>query len=119
LCKVLVVDTYMKQEPHAPNEAIKEAIECHEDVEVRHAFMEAARIEQEAERADALCHLSRCTPERRSGGHAARKPKKQAAKYKVPKPSPPWSELTSASCSRNVRSWRAVALMALTKSRQF
>jgi hypothetical protein len=46
-------DTRMKQKVRALEEAVKQAIKCREDVEAEYALVEAARIEQEAELADA------------------------------------------------------------------
>ena len=46
-------DMRMKQKVRALEEAVKQAIKCREDVETEHAKLEAARVEQEAELADA------------------------------------------------------------------
>ncbi len=46
-------DTRMKQKVRALEEAIKQAIKCREDVETEYAVLEAARVEQQAELADA------------------------------------------------------------------
>ncbi|KAI9508093.1 hypothetical protein F5148DRAFT_1014159 [Russula earlei] len=46
-------DTRMKQKARALEEAVKQAIKCREDVEVEYGVLEAARVEQEAELADA------------------------------------------------------------------
>ena len=46
-------DTRMKQKVRALEEAVKQAIKCREDVETEYAVLEAARVEQETELADA------------------------------------------------------------------
>lgn len=46
-------DTRMKQKVRALEEAVKQAIKCREDVETEYAALEAARVDQEAELADA------------------------------------------------------------------
>ena len=46
-------DTRMKQKVRALEEAVKQAIKCREDVETEYAVLEAARVEQEADLADA------------------------------------------------------------------
>jgi hypothetical protein len=46
-------DTRMKQKARALEEAVKQAVKCREDVETEYAVLEAARVEQEAELADA------------------------------------------------------------------
>ena len=46
-------DTRMKQKARALEEAVKQAIKCREDVETEYVVLEAARVEQEAELADA------------------------------------------------------------------
>jgi hypothetical protein len=46
-------DMRMKQKVRALEEAVKQAIKCREDVETEYATLEAARIEQEEELADA------------------------------------------------------------------
>lgn len=46
-------DMRMKQKVRALEEAVKQAIKCREDVETEYAALEAARIEQEEELADA------------------------------------------------------------------
>ncbi|KAH9992288.1 hypothetical protein BJV77DRAFT_1183795 [Russula vinacea] len=46
-------DMRMKQKVRALEEAVKQAIKCREDVEAEHAKLEAARVEQGAELADA------------------------------------------------------------------
>lgn len=46
-------DTRMKQKVRALEEAVKQAIKCREDVETEYAVLDAARVDQEAELADA------------------------------------------------------------------
>jgi hypothetical protein len=46
-------DTRMKQKVRALEEAVKQAIKCREDVETEYTVLEAARVEQEADLADA------------------------------------------------------------------
>ncbi len=46
-------DTRMKQKVRALEEAVKQAIKCREDVETEYTVLEAARVEQETELADA------------------------------------------------------------------